>query len=255
MGSLYIAGQTFVVKQAGVVASVSAASYSAVALASESIVAAFGSNLATTIQSASTIPLPTVLAETYITVTDSKGTTRNAPLFFVSPGQINYLLPSGTVAGEALVTINSGSGNFVTGIVQIAAVAPGLFTANANGLGAAAAVALRVKADSTQVTEPVAEFDGTKFVSLPIDLGPAAEQVYLVLFGTGERGLSGLAAANLKVGGTDVPVLFVGAAPGFVGLDQINAGPLPRSLAGRGEVDVVLMVDGKSANTVKINIK
>ena len=40
----------------------------------------------------------------------------------------------------------------------------------------------------------------------------------------------------------------------YPGLDQINAA-LPRSLIGRGEMDLVLMVDGKTANTVKINIK
>ncbi|MBL8168727.1 MAG: hypothetical protein JNJ50_11265, partial [Acidobacteria bacterium] len=43
-------------------------------------------------------------------------------------------------------------------------------------------------------------------------------------------------------------------APGFVGLDQINV-PLPRSLAGRGEVDVVMTVDGVAANTIRIRIK
>ncbi len=36
--------------------------------------------------------------------------------------------------------------------------------------------------------------------------------------------------------------------------DQINP-RLPRSLARRGDVDVVLTVDGKTANTVKINVK
>jgi uncharacterized protein (TIGR03437 family) len=52
----------------------------------------------------------------------------------------------------------------------------------------------------------------------------------------------------------DAEVLFAGAAPGFVGLDQSNV-RLPRSLAGRGEVDVVMTVDGKAANTVKVVIK
>lgn len=57
------------------------------------------------------------------------------------------------------------------------------------------------------------------------------------------------------IGGTPVMVGFAGAQGGFVGLDQLNLGPLPRSLAGRGEVDVVITVDGKVANTVKINIE
>ena len=41
----------------------------------------------------------------------------------------------------------------------------------------------------------------------------------------------------------------------FVGLDQINIGPLPRSLAGRGEVNVVLTADAKQANPVTVNIQ
>ena len=40
----------------------------------------------------------------------------------------------------------------------------------------------------------------------------------------------------------------------FNGMDQVNA-LLPRSLIGRGEVDVVLIVEGKTANTVKIKVK
>jgi hypothetical protein len=38
-------------------------------------------------------------------------------------------------------------------------------------------------------------------------------------------------------------------------VDQINLGPLPRTLAGRGTIDVVLTVDGKTANTVQLAIK
>ena len=46
------------------------------------------------------------------------------------------------------------------------------------------------------------------------------------------------------------------AAPAeFIGLDQVNIGPLPRSLAGRGEVGVVLTVDGRTANMVMVNIQ
>ncbi|MGH9855169.1 MAG: hypothetical protein ACREBD_35500 [Blastocatellia bacterium] len=37
-------------------------------------------------------------------------------------------------------------------------------------------------------------------------------------------------------------------------MDQVNL-RLPRGLAGRGEVNVVLTVDGKTANTVRINVK
>jgi uncharacterized protein (TIGR03437 family) len=49
-------------------------------------------------------------------------------------------------------------------------------------------------------------------------------------------------------------VLFAGPQGGFEGVDQTNI-RIPRSLAGRGNVDLLLSVDGKSANTVSLNIK
>jgi len=61
---------------------------------------------------------------------------------------------------------------------------------------------------------------------------------------------------NVKIGGPNgvaAPVSFAGEQ-GLPGLDQINVA-LPRALAGRGEVDVILTVDGKTANIVRINIK
>jgi uncharacterized protein (TIGR03437 family) len=42
--------------------------------------------------------------------------------------------------------------------------------------------------------------------------------------------------------------------PVFAGVDQVNV-RMPRSLIGRGEVDIVLMVNGKTANVVKVHIQ
>ncbi|MGH9845529.1 MAG: hypothetical protein ACREEM_43010, partial [Blastocatellia bacterium] len=133
---------------------------------------------------------------------------------------------------------------------------PGLFSANASGQGLAAAVALRVKADGSQSFEPVAQFDQAqnKFVAVPIDLGPESDQVFLILFGTGLRFHSSLSAVTARIGGVDTQVIFAGAQGGFVGLDQVNV-RLPRSLIGRGVVDVVLTVDGQPANTVQVSLK
>jgi len=234
---------------------VSAASYSSTALASEAIATAFGSNLATATQAATDIPLPTSLAGTSVRVQVGAGTERLAPLFFVSPTQVNYQIPAGTVADAATILITSGDGSAAIETKRIAAVAPGIFSANASGQGVAAAVALRVKSDGRQSYEPVAQFDPTqnKVVSVPIDLGPGTDQVFLILFGTGIRGRSDLSAVTASVGGTGSEVLFAGPQTGFVGLDQVNL-RLPRSLAGRGEIDVALAVDGNAANIVKVNI-
>lgn len=244
---------------AATVASVSAASFT-LGGAPESIVAAFGSNLAASTQVASSLPLPTTLAGVSVRIRDIAGVERLAPLFFVAPGQINYQIPAGTVAGSAIMNVISGGSSVAAGVVEVSSVAPGLFAANANGQGVAAAVALRIKANGAQSFEPVARFDSTlnRFVAAPIDLGPdlgnASDQVFLVLYGTGLRFRSALSAVSCAIGGVNSEVLFADAAPGFVGLDQVNT-RAPRSLAGRGEVDVALVIDGKAANTVRVSIR
>jgi uncharacterized protein (TIGR03437 family) len=238
------------------VATVSAASFLPTELAPESIAAAFGDKLATQTVIANTVPLPTTLAGTTVKVRDSAGAERNAPLFFVAPTQINYLMPSGTATGPTTIMVTSGDGTISLGLLGIATVAPGLFTANASGQGVATAVALRVTANGTLSYEPVAQFDAAqgRFVPVPIDLGPATDQLFLILYGTGVRFRSALSAASATIGGEVSEVLFVGPADGFVGLDQCNL-RIPRALAGRGIVNLALTVDGKAANPVTVQIK
>jgi uncharacterized protein (TIGR03437 family) len=260
-GEIYVVdlrGRIFRIAAPSVATTVSAASYSGDSVATESIVSAFGSNFSTTTQSApSGQELPTTLAGASISVRDAAGTERFAPLFFVSPMQINYQIPPGTVSGNAIITITDTSlFGVASGTANITDIAPGLFTANANGVGVAAAVALRIRADDSQVFEPVAVFDQTQnqFVAIPIDLGLETDQVFLVPFGAGFRFRSSSSAVTATVGGTDVQVTFAGAQGTLIGLDQANI-RLPRSLIGRGEVDVVMTVDGQTTNTVRISIK
>lgn len=240
----------------GSVGTVSAASYAGATLAGESIVAAFGSELATATQIAGTVPLPTQLAGTTVRVKDNLGVERLSPLFFVAPTQVNYQIPQGVIPGLAVATITSGSGAVSVGSLQIASVAPGMFTANASGQGVVNGLALRVKADGVQSYEPLARFDPAlgQIVAVPIDLGAATDQLFLILYGTGWRGRSGLPAVSLKIGGVDAEVLYAGPQGDFVGLDQLNV-RLPRSLAGRGEVNIGLTVDGSPANTVKVAVR
>jgi len=241
---------------AGTVTSVSAASFSLTGLSSEAITSSFGVRLATTTQSATTASLPTSLAGTTVKVKDSAGIERLAPLFFVSPTQVNYQIPVGTAAGAATVTITSGDGTVSSGLALVKAVAPGLFTANSNGRGVAASVALRIKADGSRSYEPVAQFDAAqnKYVARPLDLGPETDQVFLILFGTGIRQRSSLSAAIATMGGAYAEVSFAGAQGEFVGSDQINV-RVPRSLAGRGEIDVLLTVEAQMASPVRVNIR
>ncbi len=236
------------------VTTVSAASFTGGSLAPDSIAAGFGTALATTTVAATGLPLPVTLAGTTVKVRDSLGVERSAPLFFVSPTQVNYLIPTGTAAGTANITITNSLGE-ASGTTSIAAVAPGLFTANSTGTGVAAAVALRIRGDGSQSYEPVSRFDATsnRYVSVPIALGPLTDQVFLLLYGTGLRNRITLNGVTATIGGTNSEVSFAGAQPDFVGLDQVNV-RVARSLAGRGDVDVVLTADGKPANTVQVNI-
>jgi uncharacterized protein (TIGR03437 family) len=229
----------------------SAASFRQYDTARGSIVAGFGSNLAPELKTATTLPLPTTLAGVRVKLRDSAGTERAAPLFFVSPSQINYLVPEDLSTGAATVTVTLNDNPIAEGQMNIVQTAPALFSANADGQGLAAAIALRINVSGTQSYDPASRLENGKRVPNPIDLGLG--DVYLLLFGSGFRSNTG--NVRLTIGGVEIPKLFAGAAPGFAGLDQVNAGPLPRSLAGRGLVDVVLTVDGRVANVLQIFIK
>ncbi|MGH9837079.1 MAG: N-acetylmuramoyl-L-alanine amidase [Blastocatellia bacterium] len=241
---------------AGAVAGVSAASFKPSALASESIVALFGTSLAASTQSVASAPLPVSLGGTSVTVRDSANNEKLAPLFFVSQGQINFLMPAGLANGAVTIIATNHEGRVARGTVNIAPVAPALFSANADGRGVAAALVLRVKAGGSQSYEPVARFDQSqnRFVAAPIDLGVESDQVFLVAYGTGIRFRASLGGVAARIGGLDSQVLFAGAAAGFFGLDQVNV-RLSRSLIGRGEVDFELTVDGQAANALKLWVK
>jgi uncharacterized protein (TIGR03437 family) len=250
-----IAGQTLNIRQLGRATSVSAASF-APALAAESIGAIFGVGLATETRIATSQPLPTNLNGTAVNVIDSLGFSRAAGLFFVSSGQINFLVPAGTANGNATVQVTINGNSIADGVIPITTTAPALFAANASGQGVAAAVVLRVKADGSQSFESATRFDTTtnSFVPVPIDFGAATDRIFLLLFGGGIRGRSALGAVSVKVGDVDAPVSFAGPAEGFSGLDQINA-ELSRSLIGRGPVTINLTVDGRAANAVTVTTK
>ena len=232
---------------------VDAASYTGETLAAESIASVFGLGLALTTRNAATTPLPTTLAGTTVQVKDSVGTQRESPLFFASPTQVNFQIPSGTANGPATITITNSEGAVSVSQVQIVNVKPAIFSADATGRGWAGA---QIQRSGSTIYEPVVTFDPIRgqIVAVPIDLGTVNEQVYLVLYCTGIRLRSSLNAVTAKIGGIDTQVTYAGTQNGFVGLDQANV-LLPRSLIGRGDINIELNVDGKSANVVKVKMK
>lgn len=228
-------------------ANVSAASFFVGPVAPDSIVSAFGTNLATATEVATVLPLPVDLAGTSATLRDSTGAEFPIALFFVSPGQVNYLMPAGVAPGAAVVTISSGNGATVQeAAVEIAPVAPGVFVLNSDAI--AAALLLRVAPDGTQTVEQIVEVVGGVLEAKPIDFGSSGDRLFLLLFGTGLRSAG---TVNLRVDGLFLPVSFVGPQGSFAGLDQVNAELLPE-LAGRGDVSVEVLADSIAANVTKL---
>ena len=249
---------TFAMSKSGGVSSaaltaVSTASLMLGALAPGSAATLYGSNLAAAFAQPSGPDLPATLGETSVRVADAAGDTRDALLFFASPAQINLLLPSGTAQGPATLTVLRLGREGATPQTMIDTVAPGLFTANQNGEGLPAATLDRIAAGGARSSILVYHQDPLRgVVPTAIAFGPEGDQIYLTLYGTGFRGrdTNGLVAAFID--GVSVPVLYAGPQPSYPGLDQVNLGPLPRTLTGRGEVPLVLEFGSVTTNTVTL---
>jgi len=232
---------------------VNAASDAAVA-APASVASAYGTGIGASTAIALNVPLPTTLSGVSMEIIDAANVSQAISLFYVSPNQINFVVPDGAAPGTATINITNGSGAPVSTTVEIANVAPGLFTANSAGTGVAAAIAIRrAIATQTDTTVPVFQCNAHACFSVPIDVGDGA-QAFLELYGTGIRGRSSLANVTATLGGMNLPVLFAGPQGQFPGLDQVNL-QLPQLLHGMGEKDLVLTVDGQVANTVRVNIR
>ncbi len=242
---------------AGLVTAVSAASYATAPLARESIVAVYGVSLATRNDAALRLPLPESLAGTSVRLIDRLDREFTAQLFYVSPSQVNLLLPAGLADGPATILVENEQGLVAAGSLEIGPLAPAIFTANSNGTGVPAALLLRIRSDQSTSYEPVSRFDETlkQYVPLKIDPGPDSDQLYLAGFGTGMRAFRDSGGVSTSItatlGDIDLPVTFVGPAPGYAGLDQFNLNlAAVRRLAGRGDLTLRLVVDGKAANPV-----
>ena len=237
-----------------VTATTSMAGYGPIA-APDSIAAVWGTGLASSTSSATGSTLPTTLGNVQVTIKDSAGMSFTASLFLVSPGQINFLVPAGAALGKATISVVQGS-TALTGNLLLSNVAPGIFTANANGQGVPAAQVQRVNASGVSSFEMPFRTgtSPTNFVTAPINISTAGDRVYLILYLSGIRRHSAN-PVTATIGGVRVPVLYAGAQGQFPGLDQLNLGPLPSTLAGKGEVDLIVTVDGVPANTVRINMQ
>jgi uncharacterized protein (TIGR03437 family) len=237
--------------QTDTLVNVCAANYSRNFIAFDSIVAAFGAQLAAaTVVAGDTDPqmpgiqLPTVLGGVSVRVAG-----KLAPLFFVSPGQINYLVPPGLRVEDlnnnfAMVEVVNGGNVVASGRALINRVAPAFFTFDSSGGGLPAALIVRVKPDDSQIIEALGETTGTPRgmrVRL-VDVSPADERVFLVLYLSGVRNATDAnqdenVNENIRVllNGYEVDLYYAGAQRELAGLDQINV-QIPRAFYGEAKL-------------------
>jgi uncharacterized protein (TIGR03437 family) len=197
-------------------------------VAPDEIVSIYGANLASSSASA-TLPLATSLAGASVTVTDAAGSSRLALLYSASSYQINFVVPTGTVSGPANLSV---AGQSIS--IGVTPVSPILFNLSQ---------IVAVHPDGTQTVEDTAA---------PIVFG--GDTLYLVLYATGVRNRSSLAAVTCTIGGLQLPVTYAGAQSQYPGLDQVVV-PLPASLQGAGTVNAGVTADGYGSNAVSLTFQ
>jgi uncharacterized protein (TIGR03437 family) len=216
---------------AGALVTVNAASY-APQLAPGAIAALFGARLTEQAQIAESVPLPTELNGLGVRLIDGQGSVFSAPLFFISPGQINYLVPDQIALGEARIFVIQKAELVAQGTLLITNSAPALFTFTANGKGVPAALTT---------------IDGETFQVVTASPGAARRPHYLLLFGTGFRYAQRL---RVKLGGVELKPLYAGAQGFLAGLDQINLALPPDTPPGLLNLQVIS--DGYTSNPVQV---
>jgi uncharacterized protein (TIGR03437 family) len=229
---------------------VSSASYLAT-VAPESLATAYGSGLAvSTAQSApdSAGNLPVELAGTRVEING-----RAAQLVFVSPGQINLVVPANTETGTAQVVVKSGGVQVAGGAVQVALTAPAIFAANGSGSGDAAAL--------NAVT-----FASGPFPVLTEANGGSDKRTRVAIYATGLR-YAGNPSRDKRVGNVAANVLavvaphderalsttveYAGPAPGFPGLDQVNL-VLPIEAAAYNNLEFIIAVQSTPSQVMTL---
>jgi uncharacterized protein (TIGR03437 family) len=206
----------------------------------DSVASIFGATLAPTTATAPGLPLPTELGGIHVRLVDSAGGQHTALLYYVSPGQINLVIPADAPLGPARLMVVTPDGA-LTLAITIGRTGPALTSADGSGSGAAAAQFIRLHRDGTQdAPAPVSP--------APIPMG--TDRLFMILYGTGLRHTSRPATCSLN--GQTVTPLFAGAHSVYPGLDQVNL-EVPPGL--RGLISVTCSADGAVSNAVTINVQ
>ena len=185
---------------------VNAASYQA-PVAPGSLISIFGTNLATSTQAALSAPYPTSLGGASVLV---NGTVA-APLFAVSPGQVNAQLPYETPAGTATLSVNGSAPVSFT----VAVSAPGiLMSSSTHVLALNQDYSVNGPGHPAQAGSVIMLFgSGQGAVNPPVATGAAAPAEPLAL---------PVLPVVATIGGQPAEVIFAGLAPGYMGALQLN---------------------------------
>jgi len=210
-----------------------------------SLVSLFGVNLSPATPVAA-FPLPLTLAGTQVLV---NGTA--APLIYVSSTQINFQMPNEVVATEVSVVAVTTGVRTPSVTAKILPQAPGIFTTASNGTGQGAVLNQDFSPNSAQ--NPVSKnsviqvfLTGLGATNPPLAAGQAGSPV--------EPFNRTVNAPVVQIGGITAEVAFSGAAPGFVGLYQVNA-RIPAGAASGDTVSLQIVAGGRASNTVTIAIR
>ncbi len=208
-------------------------------IAPGTIVQIYGANLASQATPASTIPLPTSLNQTQVLIGGLY-----APLYYVSPGQINAQVPFELTAGQAYQIIVNANGALSTpNPIQLSAAAPGIAQFAAGEI-------IAQHSDGSLVLETSPAAPGEYLVMYVAGMGNTTQNVPSGTASPSTTLASSLEAPTLTLNGTPVTnIIFAGLTPTLVGLYQINF-QVPAN-APNGDLQLVLsQSDGPSSSTV-----
>jgi len=234
---------------------------SGVPIATGSIATLLGTGLATDTDVASGASWPPSMVNRQVVVNDQL----LAPLYYASPTQMNFQLPSSTPAGQQRIAVRLGDTNELVagGSILAAAVAPGIFTLTETGSGQAAvrnadysingannpaAVGSTIQIYGTgQGPVSPAVPDGTAAPSVPLS--------YTVAQPTSDaQTCFATQAVCVAIGDAFGTVQYSGLAPGAIGLWQINV-TIPSGIVTGNAVGVRVVIDGVASNLVTIAVK
>jgi uncharacterized protein (TIGR03437 family) len=215
-------------------------------IAPESYASVYGNGLASQ-TAAAPAPYPVTLGGISLTITDSAGNSQQAPLVYVSPAQINFIVPPGLASGTGQLTLNGANGPVSLGSPYISSTAPSLFSASGDGIGVAAATV----ENAQRSPAPAFSCGQNGCAAMPINVSNGS--AYLSLYGTGIRGAAP-GSVQVFMNGISVPVLYAGAQPTEPGLDQINV-QIPSSFAGAGQVRIQVGIGGATSNPVMVQVQ